>query len=182
MLVATQFQSKYSEILSRVLVPARVCAADGWGGMRDSRPQQSADAGDAGRRAGGRDAEGTRSLGAGGAAGLFAPAPVRGALGFSGRRVLLPGARGGVHATGESRVGEQSPRPDWRSHARRGTRRSRRSTKRGRSKRGPRACRNPRKRHSPPWTANGTGSSRAATTRWRRRTVIAWNGRSADRS
>src|SRR5690349_9997649 len=44
------------------------------------------------------------TVGAGGTAGLLAPAPVRDVLGLPRRWVLLPGVRGAVHAAGRSRV------------------------------------------------------------------------------
>ena len=80
-----------------------------------SRPEPPAgggDAGDGGRPAGrgAGDGEEARPGGAGGAAGLLAPAPVRGVLGFPGGRVLLPGVRGAVHAAGRITCPEQL---DW---------------------------------------------------------------------
>ena len=46
----------------------------------------------------------------------------------------------------------------------------------------PPAWPNRRRRRSPPWTANGTGSSRTATTRWCRWTIMPRSARSAARS
>ena len=85
----------------------RFCS--GWcsGGRRSGRgPEPPGGDGDAAGRAGCRERHGeeTRPGGAGGAAGLLASAPVRGVLGFPGRRVLLPGVRGAVHAAGGSLV------------------------------------------------------------------------------
>ena len=66
-------------------------------------PPGGADEGPTGRVPGPHGEE-TRPGGTGRAAGLLAPAPARGVLGFSRGRVLLPGMRGAVHAAGRSLV------------------------------------------------------------------------------
>ena len=79
-----------------------------------SRPEPPAGDGDGGGGGTGTAGPGAGTEagpgGAGGAAGLLAPAAVRGDLGFPGGRVLLPGVRGAVHAAGGSLSGEQL---DW---------------------------------------------------------------------
>ena len=83
----------------------RFCS--GWcsGGRRSGRgPSRRRTAGTRGRAVTARERHGREeagSGGAGGAAGLLAPAPGRGGLGFRGRRVLLPGVRDAVHGPGQ---------------------------------------------------------------------------------
>jgi transposase len=76
---------------------------------------------------------------------------------------------------------KKQQRPGWRRHTPPGTTRSRRSTRPGRSRCGPPACRSPRRRPSPPWTANGTASSPTAITPWCRWITTKRKGRSAGR-
>ena len=74
------------------------------------------------------------------------------------------------------------PQPGWRKRRRHGTRDhgDRRGPQEADGR--PPACRNPRRRRSPPWTASGTGSPRTGTTRWCRLIIMRPSARSGARS